>query len=129
MARRVPEPQSLYSGIEMPKRKPDKPAVQQDHPWIRLTNRLSRNFRSLGKKASFSDEQQQALDFLLWKVSPEDVYGIYKGIIFTGVGMAVVFSLLLYLFFGDMLSSVMSYGGYIIPLVSGLFLAMAGFGI
>jgi hypothetical protein len=129
MARKSPEPQSLYSGIELPKRKPDKPVVQTEPPWVLLTNRLSRNFRSLGKKASFSEGQQQAIDFLQWRVSPEDVYGIYKGVIFTAVGAGVVFALMLYLFSGPLFSNLISYGEYIIPLVCGTFIALAGFGL
>ncbi len=127
MARKPPAPQSLYSGIELPKRKPDKPIVPQEPPWVAFTNRLAGNFRSLGKNASFSESQQQALDFLQWRVSPQDVYGIYKGMVFTAAGAAVVIALLLYLLFGETFAFIVSYGEFIIPLVAGVFIALAGF--
>lgn len=121
MAKKPVGRESLYSGVELPKRAKEKPVEQElrDHAWLVLTRKLAASFRSLGRGSRFSDEQQQALDFLQWQVTPEEVYGVYKGLLFTGIGFAVVAFLLLYLSLQDIL----------VPgLVAGVF-ALAAFGV
>ncbi len=122
MAKKPPPPESLYSGIELPKRGREKPPQSEEAPqapWVSLTHRLSRSFRSLGKGSKFSEDAQQALDFLRWDVAAEEVYGIYKGILFLGIGLAVLLFLFLYLYLQDLL----------IPAVAGGVVALAAFGL
>ncbi|MBI3587586.1 hypothetical protein HY095_00130 [Candidatus Micrarchaeota archaeon] len=97
MARRD-EPQGLYSEAGGRQKRVIAKPVEVPGGWfVPFTKRLGKSFRSFGRGSKFSPEQQQAIDFLRWDVDGQDVYGIYKGIIFGGVAIAILLSLIVYL--------------------------------
>ncbi|VVB99287.1 Uncharacterised protein [uncultured archaeon] len=62
---------------------------EPDHAFVALCKRLAAFFPSLGKGGKFTPENQQAIDFLKWRISPEEFNAASKIVLLLGLLLAV----------------------------------------
>ncbi|MEM4255341.1 MAG: type II secretion system F family protein [Candidatus Norongarragalinales archaeon] len=63
---------------------------EQEPLFLRATRFFSKIAPSFGRKAEFTQEQQEAFSFLEWDVSPKEFRSAYFGILFLFLGLALV---------------------------------------
>lgn len=77
-----------------------KEAMEEGRPsvpaFVRLTKSFGKLFKGLGKGAYFTPQQQEAVSFLGYDISPEEFHATYKGIFISGIllGVVIAFGLL-----------------------------------
>ncbi|HIH20743.1 TPA: hypothetical protein HA244_05745, partial [Candidatus Micrarchaeota archaeon] len=98
-------PSGLYEPVYEKKTKEVK-HVAAEPRFIRVTRQFSGLMRSMGKGAKFTDDQQEALNFLEWDVNPENFRAAYFGILAVGIFVALILSGIAYhYFFNDTLDT------------------------
>ena len=95
-------PGQLYRGISSLGEKfeaEEETIVEKDPPFVQYCKKMHKQFPSFGKNAKLSEAQQQAINFLGWRLTAGDLAPAIKGTFLIGIIPAVIVIFIM-LFFG-----------------------------
>lgn len=126
----------LYTGIKKEKRRPAEEKPREDL-FLKYTAWAAKTFKGLGRGAKYSDEQASVMDFVGYRVTPEDFRAAEMGALFIGVIVWLAVVIASYLAVGlfllktpslapeDVFGNVLFLGGAAIGLLAPIALFMA----
>ncbi|VVB67514.1 Uncharacterised protein [Candidatus Norongarragalina meridionalis] len=65
--------------------------------FVNITYSLAKIFKSFGKGAKFTQDQEDAIGFLGWNITAEQFYAAYKGLFMGGIAVGVLLAALVYM--------------------------------
>ncbi|MEI7960865.1 MAG: hypothetical protein WCI04_00870 [archaeon] len=90
-------PGQLYSGITALGETFEgetKAGVEKNPDFVTFCKRMHAQFAGLGANAVFSDEQKEAINFLGWRLSPQELMSAVKGVFVIGVIAAIIVTII-----------------------------------
>jgi len=101
-------PGDWYKGIILPSAKKsveEKLMKRQQPPFVNFCKSVYSSFSSLGKGAKFEDKHKQAVDFLGWDLSAEELSATSKFALFAAIAAGVIISIIVMLIpLGEMIT-------------------------
>ena len=89
----------LYTGMKREKRRPEEEKPKEDL-FIRYTSWAAKTFKGMGRGAKYSEEQASVMDFIGYRVTPEDFRAAEMGALFIGVIIWFVLAIVAYVAVG-----------------------------
>jgi len=125
----------LYTGMKREKRKPGEEKPKEDL-FLKYTAWAAKTFKGLGRGAKYSEEQASVMDFVGYRVTPEDFRAAEMGALFIGIVIWLLVIVATYVAVGlfllktpslvpeDVLASILFLGGAAAGLIAPLALFM-----
>ena len=106
---REPTPGELYGQISISERDltgADQLLVMEKPNWfVKFCKNINIRFPSLGAGAKWQPKYKEAIDFLGWKISAQEISAGIKFVMFVSVILAIVAGIILYFLIGDLLAN------------------------
>jgi len=75
-----------------------KTTIERDPDFVLYCKKMNNQFKGIGKGAIFDEKHKEAIDFLGWHLTAEELMAGVKGTVIVGAIPAVIFIIILFLF-------------------------------